>query len=97
MILPDNGDIESNDTESMPPLEGVDDEEYVVQCELLVARRALSMQVKENDQVQRENIFHTRCQVQNKVCNVIINGGSCINIANTSIVEKLGLPTIKHP
>ena len=51
MILPDNGDIESNDTESMPPLEGVDDEEYVVQCELLVARRALSMQVKEDDKV----------------------------------------------
>ena len=35
--------------------------------------------------------------MQNKVCNVIINGGSCINVANTSIVEKLGLPTIKHP
>ncbi|KAL6313178.1 hypothetical protein AAG906_016765 [Vitis piasezkii] len=62
-----NGEIESDDeddTESMPPLEDVDDEEYVVQGELLVARRALS---------------------------------SCTNIASTTMVEKLGLPTIKHP
>ncbi|RVW78197.1 Transposon Ty3-G Gag-Pol polyprotein [Vitis vinifera] len=41
----DNGEIESDDeddTESMPPLEYVDDEEYTVQGELFVARRALS-------------------------------------------------------
>ena len=35
----------------MPPLEDVDDEEYVMQGELLVARRALSMQMKEDDKV----------------------------------------------
>ena len=54
MILQYKSEIEfdnEDDIRSMPPLEGVDDEEYVVQCELLVARRALSMQVKENDQV----------------------------------------------
>ena len=46
MKLRDNREIESNDEddiESMPPLEEVDDEEYVVQGELLVARRTLSM------------------------------------------------------
>ena len=42
------------------PLEDVDDEEYPAQGEILVARRALSVQVKEDDEVQRENIFHTR-------------------------------------
>ena len=55
------------------------------------------MQAKEDDEVQRENIFHTRCQVQNKVCSVIINGGSCTNVASTTLVEKLGMPTSKHP
>ena len=35
----------------MPPLEDVDDEEYVMQGELLVAMRALSMQMKEDDKV----------------------------------------------
>ncbi|RVW78956.1 hypothetical protein CK203_052381 [Vitis vinifera] len=97
MILRDNGEIESDEIESMPPLEGVDDEEYVVQSELLVARRTLSMQVKEDDKVQRENIFHTRCHVQNKVCSVIIDRGSCTNVASIKMVEKLGLPIIKHP
>ena len=55
------------------------------------------MQVKEDDKVQQENIFHTRCYMQNKVCNVIIDGGSCTNVDSTTMVDKLGLPTIKHP
>ena len=28
---------------------------------------------------------------------MIIDGGSCNNVASTTIVKKLGLPTIKHP
>ena len=47
--------------------------------------------------MQRENIFHIRCHVQNNVCSVIIDGGSCTNVASTTLVEKLGLPTSKHP
>lgn len=62
----------------------------------MVARRALSMQVKEVTKVQRENIFHTRCHVRNKVCSVIIDGGSCTNVANTTTAEKLGMLTIKN-
>ena len=99
MILRDNDEIESNgkdDTKSMPPFEGVDDKEYVFQGELLVVMRALSMQAKEDYKVQQENIFYTRCHMQNKVCSVIIDGGST-NVASTTMVEKLGLPTIKHP
>ena len=55
------------------------------------------MQAKEDDEMQRDNIFHTRCHVQNKVCSVIIDGGSCTNVASTTMVEKLGMPTSKHP
>ena len=28
---------------------------------------------------------------------MIIDGGSCNNVANTTLVEKLNLPTLKHP
>ena len=35
--------------ESIPPLENTNDEEYSVEDELLVARRALSVQAKEED------------------------------------------------
>ena len=51
------------------------------------------MQAKEKDEVQRENIFHTRRHVQNMVCSVIFDGGSCTSVASTTLVEKLGLST----
>ena len=81
----------------MPSLEDADDEEYAVQGELMVARRGLSVQCKEDDEMQRDNIFHTRCHVQNKACSEIIDRGSCTNVASTTMVEKLGMQTSKHP
>ena len=51
----DNGEIETedeDDTDSMPPLEDVDDEECASQGELLVVRRALNVQVKEDEEVR---------------------------------------------
>jgi len=48
------------------------------------------------DDTQRENIFHTRCLITNKLCSMVIDGGSCANVGSTRIVEKLGLPTISH-
>ena len=75
-----------------------DDVEYLVEGESLVARRALSAQVKEDDmEQQRENIFHTRCHINNKICSMIIEGGSCTNVASTTLVENLNLLTLKHP
>lgn len=100
MVTRDNGEIEideDSDHDSMPSLEDADDEEYAVQGDLLVARRALSVQARDDEEEQRENIFHTRCNVKNKVCSVIIDGGSCTNVASVTMVEKLGLPTTKHP
>ena len=85
------------DYANMPPLEDADDEQSAVVGELLVARRVLNVQVKEEESRQRENLFHTRCFVNNKVCSVIIDGGSCTNVASTYLVEKLALTTLKHP
>jgi hypothetical protein len=81
------------DDADMPPLEDADDEQSAV----VVARRVLNVQVKEEESRQRENLFHTRCFVNNKVCSVIIDGGSCTNVASTYLVEKLALTTLKHP
>jgi hypothetical protein len=102
MVLQANGEIvtdcEDSDIDDMPPLEDVFEEEYLAPDALtLVARRALSLQAKGVDEVQRENIFHTRCYVKDKVCSMIIDGGSCTNVASTIMVEKLGLPMVKHP
>jgi hypothetical protein len=102
MVLQTNSEIvtddEDSDTDDMPPLEDVFEEEYLAPKALtLVARRALNLQAKRVDEVQRENIFHTRCYVKDKVCSVIIDGGSCTNVASTIMVEKLGFPMVKHP
>ena len=48
------------------------------------------------DDTQRENIFHTHCLITNKLCSLIIDGGSSTNVASTRVVEKLALPTISH-
>ena len=65
--------------------------------ESLIVRRALHVNPTPCDDNQRENLFHTRCLVKGKVCNVIIDGGSCCNLASTELVEKLQLSTIHHP
>ena len=57
----------------------------------------ITAHVKEGDsEGQKENIFHTRCHVHNKVCNLIIDGDSCTNVAKTELVKKLNLHITKH-
>ncbi|KAB5537834.1 hypothetical protein DKX38_015367 [Salix brachista] len=46
---------------------------------------------------QRHNIFRTRCTVNKKVCDVIIDNGSSENLVSKAMVRKLGLKTEKHP
>ncbi|KAH1032479.1 hypothetical protein J1N35_044653, partial [Gossypium stocksii] len=99
MVVHANEEIESKKENKNEPNTTTDDEEeleYVIDGEILIIKRSLSLQSEENEQ-QRENIFHTRCQVQGKVCCIIIDGGSCTNVASTLIVKILGLPTTKHP
>ena len=45
---------------------------------------------------QRKNIFHFRYMAQGKVCFLIIEGGSCANIASLSMEEKLKLQAMAH-
>ena len=76
----------SSEHESESPLEG----------DLLVVRRLLGQVLQPFDESQRENIFHTRCLIQNNICSLIVDGGSCANVASTRVVDKLGLSTISH-
>ncbi|XP_071928097.1 uncharacterized protein [Coffea arabica] len=98
-----NGDIVTDDEEEdykdMPPLVEEEDEieEVPTQDKVgLVARRALATQASK-DELQRDNIFYTRCHVTNKVCSLVIDPGSCTNVASALMVEKLNLPTSEHP
>ncbi|KAF7827075.1 receptor-like protein 7 [Senna tora] len=92
----DNDSIHS----SMPSLEDAssDDEDvqYPVKGESLVVRRVLNSNVKEESLEQRANIFHTCCLIMGKMCSMIIDGGSCANVASTTLIDKLRLKCEKH-
>ena len=65
--------------------------------ECLVAQRVLSVQVTQAEQNQRHNLFHTKGVVKERSIRVIIDGGSCNNLASMEMVEKLSLTTRPHP
>ena len=46
---------------------------------------------------QRNSLFRTRCTINKRVCDVIIDSGSCENIISKSLVKTLELLTVKHP
>lgn len=72
--------------------------------ESLMMRRAMVIPEKEKTQAKsfdgswlRTNIFRTRCTLGGKVCQVIVDGGSCENMVSKEIVEKSNLHYEKHP
>lgn len=94
MLLP-SGEYKSQDEQEAYTTDPEENTEYPEIGEMLITR-LLSILVNSEETTQRENIFHTRCIVNNKVCNLIIYGGSCINVASKYMVEKLGIPTTKN-
>ncbi|KAF7820712.1 putative gag-pol polyprotein [Senna tora] len=101
MIMIENGEIETEgkgDNDSMPSLEEDSEVEHAVTGQSLVVLRALHTQISEgSDDLQTENIFYTRCHVKDRVCGLIIDEGSYVNVASKLMVDKLRLRTLKHP
>jgi len=62
-----------------------------------MVRRLLGSQMQPQDDTQRENIIHTRCTINGKLCSLIVDGGSCTNVASSRLVSKLNLDTKPHP
>nr|GEV06061.1 putative reverse transcriptase domain-containing protein [Tanacetum cinerariifolium] len=77
-----------------------DEEAYLPDVgESLVIQRALNVDASktDNDLWLRNNNFRTKCTSKGKVCNMIIDGGSCKNVVITHMVQKLGLNEEGHP
>ena len=96
MVLRDGEYISESDVEEEEESEYVEEEE-TPEGDLLMIRRLLGGQLKHEEESQRESIFHTRCLINGKVCMVIIDGGSCTNVASARLVSKLNLATKPHP
>ena len=73
---------------------GAEDAEHY---ESLIVQRVLSAQMEEAEQNQRHTLFQTKCVVKEHSCRLIIDGGSCNNLASSDMVEKLALTTKPHP
>ncbi|XP_039686533.1 uncharacterized protein [Medicago truncatula] len=97
----ENVDEETNrdEPEKEEVLEPIYDEELIVadHGESLVIRRSLHTMSAQEEYWLRKNIFHTRCTTAGKVCDVIIDSGSCENVVSNYMVEKLEMPTQCHP
>ncbi|WVZ76113.1 hypothetical protein U9M48_024115 [Paspalum notatum var. saurae] len=66
-----------------------------------LGRRYMSTRVTPIGRPAREesatHSFHTKGVVRERSIRIIIDGGSCNNLASTMLIEKLSLPTRKHP
>jgi hypothetical protein len=45
---------------------------------------------------QQKKVFKTKCMVQIKCCDLIIDGGSTENLVSTEVMKKLNLTRLNH-
>ncbi|RDX75771.1 hypothetical protein CR513_44313, partial [Mucuna pruriens] len=99
MIVKDDGEIGSEssigEVDTSSESESLNDGSHY-EGDLLVVRRLMNSHVGEKVETQRENIFHSRSLILGNLCSMIIDGGSCVNVASERLVKKLALPTIVH-
>ena len=84
--------LEENDNEGS---EGSEDIITADDVRVMVTMRSLSIKIEE-ETIQRQNIFHTKYLINNQVCLLVIDSGSCINVISTLLVDQLGLKTTEH-
>ncbi|XP_074303710.1 uncharacterized protein LOC141638206 [Silene latifolia] len=96
-VVPDSEsgpiDVEDeSDREEVHEVEPYSDEDK----EVLVLR-SLHTEAAQIEHEQREQLFHSRCKVNSRICTLIIDSGSCTNVIAKDVVAKLKLPTKNHP
>jgi hypothetical protein len=67
------------------------------QYKSLFAQRDLNVQLSISEHDQLHNLFHTRGVVKDRAIHIIIDEGSCNNLASIDMVDKLALPTRQRP
>jgi hypothetical protein len=103
MLLNEKGEWESeSDLEDDGPKfdEEIQPEESEIQPEgdhnCFISLRVLSVSAKREEIGQRLNLFHTRGMIKDKLCCIIVDNGSCNNIASQELVDRLELKSRCH-
>ncbi|GJT69452.1 putative ribonuclease H-like domain-containing protein [Tanacetum coccineum] len=90
----EDSDGEEDDTDMCHPESGFANDEYTTQSCVI---RHIMLTPNVNEPSQRHNIFRTWCVFYENIFNVIIDNRSTKNIVSRDIVQRLKLPTEKHP
>jgi hypothetical protein len=108
MIMNTDGTYDSMSEDEMEALEQVamhrqvnEDEDAQIFCDndsspALVVSKVLTLQQHQYED-QRRHIFHTKVGIQGCSVKVIIDGGSCHNLASDELCSRLQLVKKKHP
>jgi len=100
IIVNNDGEFESASEEGIEE-EAHGDEDLTgcdfVQGAALEMTQILSVQANEAENGQQHELFKTRAKVLHKEVKVIIDGGSCHNLASHEMGDKLGLKLLQHP
>ncbi|XP_062224492.1 uncharacterized protein LOC133923045 [Phragmites australis] len=104
MIVNENNEWESASEPEYDeyPEEALNSDENEIQADVddnncFISRRVLSVNVGKEENGQRHNLFHTRGIIKDKLCRIIVDNGSCNNIASQELVERMGLKQRRHP
>jgi hypothetical protein len=96
LLVRDNGEY-SSASDSEETSHAMIATNHADRYESVVVQRVLSTQVAQAEKNQRHTLFHTKGVVHERSIRIIIDSGSCNNLASTTLVEKLSLPTRAHP
>ncbi|CAL5399157.1 unnamed protein product [Camellia sinensis] len=64
---------------------------------LMLKKTLLSPKLERQEDWLRTNIFYSICNIGGRVCNMIIDSGSCENVVSQEVVDKLNLLVKEHP
>ena len=95
-----HGGFEDNGEEEDPALYEQEDEKYednFLEHSYMVARALQVQPTPEPGMEQRRNIFHYRGKIGDKICLIIVDGGSSSNCISEDYCKKHGLETDPHP
>ena len=104
MVVNELGEWESESEEEDAPCydEEIENDENEIQPEegddkCFISRQVLSVTTVKEKNGQWHNLFHTQGMIKDKLCRIIVDNGSCNNIASQELVERLGLKQQRHP
>jgi hypothetical protein len=63
----------------------------------MVRRMCFTPRKAKDGDEQCHNLFHSRCTIEGKVCQLVIDSGNCENVVAEKVVKKLALKTEQHP